>query len=139
MKSRQVDVLIIEDNSFDAELICRALYVQASHLTTAVVATGAAAIEYLQTHSSKAIMLDLHLPDMDGCDVLRKIREDSRYRTIPVLVITGSDADRQRTEAHRLGISGYIKKTSDLGVLADHLSLFKHLVHRTKCAATPES
>ena len=55
MKSRQVDVLIIEDNSFDAELICRALYVQASHLTTAVVATGAAAIEYLQTHSSKAI------------------------------------------------------------------------------------
>jgi CheY-like chemotaxis protein len=134
MKPKQVDVLIIEDQQFDAELISRALYSQAADLTTAIAPTGAAAIEYLQTHSPKAILLDLHLSDMDGCEVLRQIRGHSRTRTIPVLVITGADVDRHRSETHRLGISGYIQKTADLGVLADHLVLFKHLLAKSKLA-----
>ena len=58
MKTRQVDVLIVEDQHFDAELISRALYIQAPDLTTAVAPTGGAALEYLATHSPKAILLD---------------------------------------------------------------------------------
>ena len=138
MKRRQVDVLIIEDQQFDAELISRALYMQAPHLTVAVAATGAAALEYLQTHSPKAILLDLHLPDMDGCQVLRQIREDSRSRTIPVLVLSGLATDRQSSDAHRLGISGYINKTPDLQALADHLLLFKHLLPGPNLASASE-
>jgi CheY-like chemotaxis protein len=135
MKTRQVDVLIIEDQQFDVELITRALQIQAPDLTAAVATTGAAALEYLQTHLPRAILLDLHLPDMDGCEVLRQIRKDSRSHTIPVLVLSGLAADRQRNEAHRLGISGYINKTPDLQVLADHLLLFKHLLPGPKLAS----
>jgi CheY-like chemotaxis protein len=135
MKPRQVNVLIIEDQQFDVELVLRALYLHVPDLTAAVATTGAAAIEYLQTHSPKVILLDLHLPDVDGCELLRRIREDSRFRSIPVIVLTGVSGDRQRTEARRLGISGYINKTPDVHSLADHLILFKHLLLKPKAVA----
>jgi len=128
MKARNVDVLIVEDQQFDVELIVRALYIHAPDLTTAIATTGNAAINYLQTHLPKAILLDLHLPDMDGCELLMQIRGESRYRSIPVIVLTGFAADRHQKEAHRLGISGYINKTSDVQTLSDHLLLFKHLL-----------
>jgi len=128
MKLRDADVLIVEDETFDVELVLHALYVHAPDLKAAVATTGAAAIEYLQTHSPKAILLDLHLPDMDGCELLRRIREDFRCSGIPVIVLTGSSADRHRSEAHRLGISAYINKTPDVRALADHLTLFKQLL-----------
>ena len=131
MKARNVvDVLIVEDQQFDVELILRALHLQAPDLTTAIATTGNAAINYLQTHVPKAILLDLHLPDMDGCELLMQIREDFRYRNVPVIVLTGF-ADRHRNEAQRLGISGYINKTSDLQTLSDRLLLFKHLLQNT--------
>ena len=130
MKLRQVDVLIVEDQQFDVELILRALYVHTPDLTAAVATTGAAAIEYLQTHSPKAILLDLHLPDTDGCELLRRIREDSRYGGIPIIVLTGSGGDRHRNEANKLGVSGYINKTADVPTLAEHLILFKYLLNK---------
>jgi CheY-like chemotaxis protein len=138
MKRRQVNVLIIEDQQFDVELILRALYLHTPDLTAAVAPTGAAAIEYLDTHSPRVILLDLNLPDIDGCELLKKIREDSRFRTIPVIVLTGSSTDRQRNEAYRFGISGYISKTPDLHTLSDHLVLFKHLLQKSTTASAPQ-
>jgi CheY-like chemotaxis protein len=137
MKARNVDVLIVEDQQFDVELILRALHIQAPDLTTGIVTTGNAAINYLQTHVPKAILLDLHLPDMDGCELLMKIRGDSRYRSVPVIILTGLAADRHRNEAHQLGISGYINKTSNLQALADHLLLFKHLLQKPSPPLAP--
>src|SRR3954469_9362913 len=130
MKRREVDVLIVEDQQSDAELVLRALYVHVPDLTAAIAATGSSALQYLETHSPKALLLDLHLPDMDGCELLRRIRLDKRYGKVPVIVLTGSPSDRNREEAHRLGINAFITKTSDVTTLADHLVLFKHLVHR---------
>jgi CheY-like chemotaxis protein len=128
MKPRQVDVLIVEDQQADVELLLRALYVHAPDLKVAVAATGIAALEYLEAHSPRTILLDLHLPDMDGCELLRRVREHKRHRAIPVIVLTGSVADRHRNDAHRLGVSAYVNKTSDVYALADHLLLFKHLL-----------
>jgi len=68
---------------------------------------------------------------MDGCDLLRHIREDFRCEAIPIIVLTGSSADRFRTEAHRLGISAFINKIPDVQALSDHLTLFKHLLQTT--------
>ena len=68
---------------------------------------------------------------MDGCELLMQIRGDFRYRSVPVIVLTGFAADRHRNEAQRLGISGYINKTSDLQTLSDRLLLFKHLLQNT--------
>lgn len=130
MKRRQVDVLIIEDQTFDVELVLRALYIHAPNLTAAVATTGKAALEYLETHSPKAILLDLHLPDTDGCDLLKTIRQDLRYTGIPVIVLTGSAIERHRDGAHRLGVSAYVNKTADVQTLSDHLILFKYLLHK---------
>ena len=130
MKLREVDVLVIEDQADDAELTLRALHIQEPSLTTVVVTTGTAAIDYLQLHSPKTILLDLQLPDMDGFELLKHIRKDSRSRSIPVIVLTGSSAERHHAEAHRLGISAYINKAADMRTLVDRFTLFKHLLYR---------
>jgi CheY-like chemotaxis protein len=136
MTSEHVDVLIIEDQQFDVELIVRALGLNAPHATTAVAATAAGAIEFLQTHSPKALLLDLHLPDMDGSALLRWIRRESHCPNIPVIVLTGVAGDREWREARRLGVSAYINKTPDLQSLADHLILFKHLLARPQAGVS---
>ena len=131
MERKLIDVLVVEDQQFDVELILRALYIHAPELTTVVTETGAAAMGFLQTHSPKVILLDLHLPDMDGCELLRRIRQEPACTKTPVIVLTGSVLDRDRKDAHGLGINAYISKTSDVAMLAEHLSLFKHLLNRT--------
>jgi CheY-like chemotaxis protein len=131
MKQKPIDVLVVEDQQFDVELILRALYIHAPELTSVVAETGAAAVEFLNTYSPKVILLDLHLPDVDGCDLLRRIRQDPSYTKTPVIVLTGSVLDRDRKDVHGLGINAYINKTSDVTMLASHLRLFKHLLNRT--------
>lgn len=55
------------------------------------------------------IMLDLNLPKIDGLEVLRRIRAGEKYKDIPVLIITSSDAVADRGEASKLG-AGYFRK-----------------------------
>jgi CheY-like chemotaxis protein len=133
--TRDVDVLIIDDEQFDVELVLRALYLHSPDVRAAVAGTAAAAMEYLRSHSTAIILLDLHLPDMDGCDLLRWIRQHSHCSRVPVIVLTGDSGDRQRKDAHRLGVSAYINKTPDPKVLAEHLILFKHLLNKPDAPA----
>ncbi len=61
----------------------------------------------------KVILLDLKLPKVDGLEVLRRIREDDRTRSIPVVVLTSSHEDRDVAECYKLGVNSYIIKPVD--------------------------
>ena len=58
----------------------------------------------------KLVLLDLKLPRLDGLEVLRKIRDDERTNTLPVVILTSSREKRDITEAYRLGVNSYVVK-----------------------------
>jgi two-component system response regulator len=59
------------------------------------------------------VLLDLKLPLVDGIEVLRRIRQDPRTQTIPVVVLTSSREERDITESYRAGVNSYIVKPVD--------------------------
>jgi CheY-like chemotaxis protein len=115
-----VDILLVEDDAADAELTMRAF--KDAHLTNRVhlVRDGAEALDFLfrkGAHASRGehsmpdvILLDLNLPRVSGIDVLRRIKNDERTARIPVIVLTGSQSDRDIQESRRLGAEDYIVK-----------------------------
>jgi two-component system response regulator len=64
-------------------------------------------------HGPRVVLLDLKLPKVDGLEVLRRIRADPRTRTLPVVVLTSSNQERDVTEAYALGVNSYIVKPVD--------------------------
>lgn len=115
-----VEILLVEDNPRDAELTIRALKKNnlANHLIH--VEDGAEALDFLFArgryagrkldHYPKVILLDLKLPKLNGLEVLHIIKEDSRTRAIPVVMITSSNEDPDIKAAYELGANSYVIK-----------------------------
>jgi len=117
---RPLILLLAEDNLPDALLVREAIKAESLPLEVYVVADGARAIEFMakaesdtQAPSPDILLLDLNLPKIDGLEVLRRIRAGERYKNIPVLVLTSSEAPSDRAETSKLG-AGYFRKPPDL-------------------------
>ena len=118
-----VDILMVEDNADDEALTLHEL--RKYHLTNRiqVVRDGQEALEYVfctgryATRDIKdqphVILLDIKLPFVDGLEVLRRIKQDQRTRTIPVVMLTSSREERDLIESYRLGVNSYIVKPVD--------------------------
>jgi two-component system response regulator len=115
-----VDILLVEDNDNDMLLVIQAL--KSANLTNRifVVRDGAAALDFLfctgefayrRIHDHpQVILLDLNLPKIDGLEVLRRVKADSRTRAIPVVVLTGSKYEEAIAICKRLGAETFIAK-----------------------------
>ena len=118
--SKEVEILLVEDNETEAELIMRAL--KKNNLANKMfwVRDGAGALDFIFATgiysvrrtciAPKVIMLDLRLPKISGMEVLRRIKNDEHTKTIPVVVLTSSKEDRDVTESYKLGVNSYISK-----------------------------
>jgi two-component system response regulator len=85
-----------------------------------VVNDGEAAMEYLHQTGAYAdasrpdlIILDLNLPKLDGREVLREIKRDDNLKSIPVVVLTLSSAEKDLAKAYEFGANTYITKPID--------------------------
>jgi len=117
---RPIEILLIEDSPSDTELTQEALREAKvrNHLST--VEDGVLAMDFLRrrgTFGSAArpdlIMLDLNLPRKDGRQVLAEIKEDPELKTIPVVVLTTSQAEQDVLHAYHLHANCYITKPVD--------------------------
>ena len=116
----QVEILLAEDNPQDAEMTLRAL--RRNNLANQVhwVKDGEQALDYLfctgayagreSCRPPKLVLLDIKMPKVDGIEVLRRLKEDEATRTIPVVVMTSSNEERDVLESYRLGVNSYIVK-----------------------------
>jgi CheY-like chemotaxis protein len=116
------EILLVEDDPADVELTLAAF--KASCLTNPVriARDGVEALDMLfstgafkdsRAFAPQVILLDLNLPKVNGLDVLRRIKADSRTRSIPVAVLSGSERNRDVEESRRLGAETYILKPVD--------------------------
>ena len=117
-----LNILMIEDEQVDVDLALEAFSRAKCTNRFHVVNDGAEALETLFGGEQRKrpadlpglILLDLHLPKVSGLDVLRQIKADELTRTIPVVILTASQKDRDIAECRRLGVEAYILKPVDL-------------------------
>lgn len=119
--SQSRHILLIEDNPADIELT-RQCFRESQILNEVHAATdGDTALAFLRRSGPFAtaprpdlVLLDLNLPGIDGREILASIKRDPDLQTIPVIVLTTSDADDDIREAYRLQANSYLRKPVDL-------------------------
>jgi two-component system response regulator len=120
MDNSEIDILLVEDNSADAELTIRALKKNNSSNNIVRVKDGAEALEFIfciGSHADrdfkiqpKVILLDLNMPKISGIDVLRRIKADEQTKNIPVIVLTSSKESPNVKTCYQLGANSFIVK-----------------------------
>jgi CheY-like chemotaxis protein len=112
-------ILLVEDSPNDVELTIKAL--ESYHLANevAVVRDGEEALDYLCRRGPYAerpvgnpavILLDLKLPKVSGLEVLRRIKSEDHLRMIPVVALSSSQEESDKTESYKLGVNAYVVK-----------------------------
>jgi CheY-like chemotaxis protein len=122
-------ILLVEDNPSDIALTQRAMSRSAIKNPLVVAEDGQQALDYLFRSGANAspsagdapilILLDLKLPRIDGLEVLRRIRADSRTRRIPVVILTSSGEQTDIAAGYDLGANSYIRKPVDFHQFAE--------------------
>ena len=116
----RITILLVEDNVAHAELLIRSLEDLNGNWRIVHVCDGEAALAYLiggegDNESDRAprpdvVLLDLRMPKMGGLEVLQQIRTSKRLQSLPVVVVTTSDAKPDVETASRLGADRYLVK-----------------------------
>jgi len=120
-----VEILLVEDNANDAELTLRALKQRNLANQVHVCRDGAEAIDFFSGGAGpvpKVVLLDLKLPKVDGLEVLRRLKQDTRTKSIPIVVLTSSREEPDIERAYALGANSYIVKPVDFEAFARAVS-----------------
>lgn len=112
-----IDIVLVEDSEYDAELAIRALSGNNKHLGVVHLRDGAAALDFLFSSNGSArkdlprlLLLDLKMPKINGLQVLEKIKSNEVTRTIPVVVLSSSNQDTDIEACYKLGANSYVVK-----------------------------
>jgi two-component system response regulator len=121
MYPNQVDILLVEDNSDDAELTIRELKKHNMANNLFHVRDGAEALDFMFatgkyasardiTLTPKVVLLDIQMPKVNGIETLQQIKSDPRTRATPVVMLTSSKEDPDIQKCYNLGANSYIVK-----------------------------
>jgi two-component system response regulator len=113
-------ILLVEDNEDDVLLTLRALRGLNLLNRVEVVRDGAEALEFLLSEGQFAnrnendlpelVLLDINLPRLNGIEVLKRLKQEERTRTIPVIMLTTSSQERDMRAAYESGANSYMRK-----------------------------
>lgn len=112
-------ILLVEDNPDDEKLTLRALRQSEIPNETVVARDGEEAVNFLFPDSPDSgrlpdlVLLDLKLPKVGGLEILQRMRRDERTKSVPIVVLTSSDEERDIMMSYNLGANSYIRKPVD--------------------------
>jgi len=114
MDERVINILLVDDDEVDVMTVKRA-FARANISNPIFVATnGIEALEMLRKDSMPAkrrlVLLDINMPKMNGIEFLRELRADPELQHVTVVALTTSNADRDRLEAYKMNVAGYLLK-----------------------------
>ena len=128
-----IEVLLIEDSPSDARLTQEAFRDGKIRNNLTIVTDGAEGLAYLQREGRYAsvqrpdlVLLDLNLPKVDGREVLRRIKNDPQLQSIPVVILTTSEAEEDVAKAYEYHANCYIRKPVDLSRFLEIVSAIEN-------------
>jgi CheY-like chemotaxis protein len=128
-------ILYIEDNLYNVQLVER-LLLQRPDVQLLTSVQGSPGINIAQTRHPDLILLDVHLPDINGFDVLERLRADSATANIPIVVLSADATPGQVRRFRDAGANEYLTKPLDLKLL---LTLVDNYLGDGNEATAPES
>lgn len=118
MTDKMINILLVEDDEVDVMNVQRAF--KKNNITNPLflASNGLEALSILRgsdktiniPQARRIILLDLNMPKMNGIEFLRELRTDEQLQSIPVIVLTTSNEDKDKVEAYKLNVAGYILK-----------------------------
>jgi len=121
-------ILIVDDSEDDFYATRRALAKANLHNPVEHAASGKSALEWLQSKSNAKpglILLDLNMPGIDGRKTLELIKLDDALKTIPVIILTTSNDERDIKACYAMGANTYIQKPVDFDGLIEAMKRLK--------------
>jgi CheY-like chemotaxis protein len=120
LPGRQIEVLLVEDDPGDVLMTKEAFHDYKLSNQLHVVTDGAEAMEFLRRQGEHTdaprpdlVLLDLNLPRMDGGEVLQAIKSDPELASIPVVILTTSEAEEDVLRSYSLHANAYVTKPVD--------------------------
>jgi two-component system, cell cycle response regulator DivK len=115
-------ILVVEDNEKNMKLFRDVL--QATGYRTLEATTGWRAVELAAEHAPDLVLMDIHLPDISGLEVLERLRADARTASMPVLAVTAQAMDGDRERLLAAGFDDYVSKPVNIvglvGIVKHH-------------------
>ncbi len=106
----------------DEESVRRAMgrLIRSAGIDVETFPSGAEFLQSLESHSPDCVVLDLHMPGLNGFEVQARLKESEAR--VPIVVITGHDTDESRERVTRAGVAAYLLKPVDEKILLDTIS-----------------
>ena len=113
-------ILVAEDSELNRELLYEILM---EEYAIELVGDGGQALQHLKTHAQEtaAVLLDLHMPKLDGFAVLTEMKKNGWIGKIPVLVISSEFAVEVENQCFELGVSDFIHKPFELSIVKNRI------------------
>ncbi|MTI04181.1 PAS domain-containing sensor histidine kinase [Roseibium denhamense] len=121
--ARPMRLLVAEDNDIN-RLLSEAMLRKLGHIPVLAI-DGEKAVEEAAKGSFDAILMDLHMPGLDGIEAVRRIREDEKAAgrpPVPVLIVTADVMQDAREKAAEVGAAGYLTKPMSVETISDALA-----------------
>jgi CheY-like chemotaxis protein len=126
-----IRLLLVEDNRMDVRIFERALRQAGIDTSVTVARDGREALDILRGANGvqpfqrpNMILLDLHMPRMNGLEFLQEIRADPKLGDLVVFVLTTSDAPEDKAQAYKLHIAGYVLKSDPERSFVEAIEMF---------------
>ena len=133
MTPGEIDVLLADDDSADAELILTSLGAGSAGRRVHVARDGEEALDFVFCRADYAVraavapprlvLLDIKLPKVTGLEVLKEIKRHPRTRVIPVVLLTSSNLRRDVALGYAFGANSYVQKPLDFGAFRETVQL----------------
>jgi len=113
--------LIVEDNLLNQKLICKTI--QTWECSYELAQNGLEALEKTAASHFDVILMDIHMPELDGCEATLAIRNDSQNpnRHVPIIALTAAAMSDDRKRAFEAGMNGFLTKPTAPKVLQEHV------------------
>jgi CheY-like chemotaxis protein len=119
-------VLVVEDNDMNMQLVEYLLEEGGYAIVKATSGEEALAITRSETQRPDLILMDIHLPGMDGLSVVREMKSDDRINRIPILALTAHAMRGDKDRFLEAGCDGYISKPIDVKTFLTAIEQYLH-------------